>query len=113
MTSNKPVPGAEDLYPHVSVLVGGELDGEVVMSPRVMALLMAPTVEAFTSFWDERGADVVNGIKAGRLDIPETWQRGARRRSNELQARYGCSDWAGILRGLHREYGVLPTGGAL
>ncbi|GAB2820576.1 hypothetical protein GCM10022221_18130 [Actinocorallia aurea] len=110
MTSNTPVPGVEDLYPHVSVLVGGALDGEVVMSPRVMALFMAPSVEEFTAFWEEHGRDVVEGIKAGRNEFPADWQRGARRRSAELRARYDCADWVGVLRGLHREYGVLPTG---
>lgn len=115
MTKNTPVVGAEDLFPHVSVLYapGTPLDGEIVMSPRVMGLLIAPTVEEFTTWWDEHAQQVKDGIAAGRLDFPKHWQRWARRRSNELQATYNSTNVVEILRGLHRDHGLLPTGGGL
>ncbi|SNT56701.1 hypothetical protein SAMN05443665_104574 [Actinomadura meyerae] len=113
--ANQPAPGARDLFPHVSVInsPGNPLHGEVVMSPRVMGLLIAPSVEEFTAFWDENAERVKDAMKAGRNEFPKHWQRWARRRSNELQARYGSTSFVDILRGLQRDYGVLPTGGEL
>ncbi|GAA3215552.1 hypothetical protein [Actinocorallia longicatena] len=112
MTKNKPVPGAEDLYPHLSALhaPGNVLDGEVVCSPRVLGLLLAPSVEEFERVWSQRQGAIVTGLCAGRFDYPREWEQGAKRRTKELQARYGTDDMVGILRGLHAEYGVLPTG---
>ncbi|TDD35262.1 hypothetical protein E1287_14215 [Actinomadura sp. KC06] len=113
MTKNTPTPECPDLFPHVSILYapGSPLDGEVVMSPRVMGLLMAPSVEEFREFWDQNAERVKDGILAGRLEFPQHWQRWARRRSNELQATYDSTNVVDILRGLHRDYGLLPTGG--
>ncbi|GAA4098783.1 hypothetical protein [Actinomadura miaoliensis] len=115
MTTNKPVVGCEDLFPHVSVLYapGTALHGEVVMSPRVMGLLIAPSVPEFLEWWRDNEQRVKDGIKAGRLEFPARWQRWARGRSNELQARYGSTNVVDILRGLQRDYGVLPQGGPL
>lgn len=115
MTSNKPVIGCEDLFPHVSVIdsPGHPHHGEVVCSPRVMGLLIAPSVEEFTAFWDEHGERVTDGMRGGRMDYPKHWTRWARRRSNELAARYNSLDVFEIIRGLHRDYDLLPTGGEL
>lgn len=108
--SRKPVPGAEDLYPHVCVFddPGSDLDGEMICSPRVLGLLLAPSVEEFRTVWAQHEGDIVTGMTQGRFMCPPEWQAGAKRRTKELQARYNAPDIIGVLRGLHREYGVLP-----
>ncbi|MFC5753390.1 hypothetical protein [Actinomadura rugatobispora] len=108
----EPVPGAEDLYPHVSQIdaPGDPMHGEPVMSPRVMGLLIAPSIPEFLEWWEGHKEAVSEGLAAGRCELPEEWQRGARRRSNELQAIYNSTDVLDILRGLHRDHGVFPTG---
>ncbi|MEO5874269.1 MAG: hypothetical protein ABIS86_08260 [Streptosporangiaceae bacterium] len=112
MSSKIPAPGAEDLWPHVAQLVdpGGELDGEIVVGPRVLGLLIAPSVDEFMKVWAEQEERISSAMLAGRFEMPKEWEQGARRRSKELQARYNSLNMVDILRGLHREYGVLPQG---
>lgn len=109
----EPVPGAEDLYPHVSRIhaPGDPLHGETVMHPRVLGLLIAPSVEEFTEWWDDNREAVSGSLAAGQPPpFPDRWQAWARGRSNELQARYDSTDVLDILRGLNADYGVFPTG---
>lgn len=112
MSSKIPFPGAEDLYPHVAQMVdpGGELDGEMVTSLKVFGLLMAPTAEEFLKVWAEQEKHITSGVVSGQLLFPKEWERGARRRTKELQAKYDSTNMLDILRGLHRDYGVLPQG---
>lgn len=112
MSSTIPVPGAEDLFPHVAQLVdpGNEMDGEMIVRPRVLGLLMAPSVEEFLEVWERQEDTIKAGIAGGSFDYPSEWERGLTRRSKELQARYNSTEMLTILRGLHRDYGVLPQG---
>lgn len=107
----EPVPGAEDLYPHVCRIndPGNPLHGEPVMSPRVLGLLIAPSVEEFNDWWPDNREAVSASLTASEPPaFPDRWQAWARGRSNELQARYNSTDVLDILRGLHREHGVFP-----
>jgi hypothetical protein len=112
MTS-KPMPGYEDLFPHVAVFhePGSELHGEPIVPPRTLALMIAPTVAEALSYWDKHAEAVNAGIPQGQFLLPEHWQTGARRRSNELQARYNTDVAMEVLRGLHREHGCFPPEG--
>jgi hypothetical protein len=106
----KPLPGYEDLYPHVSMLhePGHQHHGEAIVPPRTLALMIAPTVEEALDYLGKHEDAVNAGLAKNELHIPAHWQTGARRRSNELMARYGTDVMFEVLRGLHREHGVFP-----
>ncbi|GII89646.1 hypothetical protein Ssi03_76360 [Sphaerisporangium siamense] len=105
----KPVPGYEDLWPHIAVLdkPGAPDHGEQIIPVRTLSLMIAPSVEVFHTEWARQTGLIALGQLA-RYTLPREWQAGARRRSNELMARYNTEAGFEVLRGLHREYGVFP-----
>lgn len=110
----KPVPGYEDLWPHIGVLdsPGGPDHGEDILPVRTLALMVAPTVDIFHTEWERQAGLIKLGVQK-TYQVPAEWQRGARRRTNELMARYNTDAGFEVLRGLHREHGVFPPGEAL
>jgi hypothetical protein len=109
----KPLPGYEDLYPHVAMLddPASDMDGEAIVPPRTLALMIAPSVQEALDYWDEHAEAVNAGIPQGHFRLPMHWQTGARRRSNELMAKYDTDIAFEVLRALHREYGCFPPEG--
>lgn len=105
----KPIPAYEDLYPHVGVLdrPGEDGHGEEIFPVRTIALMIAPSVEIFHTEWNRQAGLIALGAQE-RFTLPREWQQGARRRSNELMARYNTDAGYEVLRGLHREHGVFP-----
>ncbi|MBN6051312.1 hypothetical protein JYK22_05150, partial [Nonomuraea sp. RK-328] len=106
-----PVPGYEDLFPHISVLdrPGDPLHGEVIVPPRTLGLLLARDLDEFNAEWERQLPAMRLGVQK-TFNVPKEWQPGARRRSNELMARYNTMQMFEVMRGLHREHGVFPAG---
>jgi hypothetical protein len=96
-----PVLGYEDLYPHVAML-----DGEEIFRIRAVAALIAPSIDDLVAEC-ERQEPLIRAGLMERFRLPDEWQYGARRRSNELMARYNTDAGFEVLRGLEREYGAL------
>lgn len=109
-----PYPGVEDLYPHIALLDDptSDANGEMTLSPVALGLLIAPDVAEFCRVWmvwhDKAKADDPEALLMN-FPLPDEWQKGARRRSSELRARYNASDMVTILRGLDAEYGVFSA----
>lgn len=108
-----PMPGYEDLYPHVAMLddPANPMHGEAIVPARTLGLMIAPSVEEFLTHWERHQAAIEAGLMKGEFRFPAMWTAGARRRSNELMARYDTDIAFEVLRGLHREYGCCPQGG--
>ncbi|MEU3168961.1 hypothetical protein [Streptosporangium sp. NPDC006930] len=105
----KPVPGYEDLFRHVGIFdkPGDPLHGEDIVPVRTFALMIAPSIEIFHAEWERQAGLIALGAQR-HYTLPAEWQPGAKRRTKELQARYGTDVAYEVLRGLHREYGVFP-----
>lgn len=96
-----PVPGYEDLFPHVALL-----HGEEVLFLRAVAALSAPSIDELIAECDRQWPLIRVGL-AERFHLPSSWWHGARRRSNELMARYNTEAGFEVLRGLEREFRAL------
>jgi hypothetical protein len=107
----KPLPGYEDLYPHVATLddPSSPHHGEDIVPTRTLAALLAPSIEAFHAEWNRHEQAVNAGLIKDHFPIPPDWQAGARRRSNELMARYDTTRMYDVVRALHREHGIFPA----
>jgi hypothetical protein len=110
VSGTKPVPGYEDLFPHVSLLVdpGHDWDGGPICDLRAVAVMVAPSWDEFVREWQRQEPLIRNGL-ADRFHLPEEWQRGAKRRAKELMARYDTDLMFEVLRGLERDHGALSA----